>query len=142
MVFCRVKNMSTVANVISPMLTRPMLNVSGLKIMKHSLHCLVNTSISRMCSVLISRQWSPPDLLFFLESGVKNTSHKGHLSRLGLKVLGHPLDDIVSWALQFLITLMILFCGSCSLSKMYFAVFCMYFWVLVQSMRCISQCSS
>jgi hypothetical protein len=51
--------MSTVTNVKYP---RPMLNVSGLKTMKHNLHCLVNTSISRICSVLISRQWSPPDL--------------------------------------------------------------------------------
>ena len=142
MVFSRVKNMSTLPNVKSPMLTRPMLNVSGLKMMKHSLHCLVNTSISRICSVLISRQWSPPDLLFFLESGDKKTSHKGHLSRVGLKVLGHPLDESVSWALEFLMMFMMLLSGSISLSKMYLAVLCMYFWVLVQSIRCISQCSS
>ena len=113
-VFCIVKKMSMVTSVMSPMLTSPELSVSGLNITQQSLHCLVNTSISNMCSVLISKHRSSPDLLLFLVIGERKESHKVHLSITGLQVLDHPSEVKVSLALHLLITLRMLLSGNFS----------------------------
>ena len=82
--------------------------------MKQDLHCLVYISISRTCSLVISREGSSWDLLLFFDRGDSEVSHRGHLSAAGLKALGHPLDDMVSLALQFLMEEMILLSGKVS----------------------------
>lgn len=140
--FCREKNMSTVTKVISPMLRRPKLSVSGFNIRKHNLHCFVKISTSMTCSILIRREWSSFDFLFFFVTGDKMMLQLGHLSWDGRKVLGHPSLVRVSLALQCLMELKMDLSGILSFRNKYLAVFCMYFCVLEQFMRWTSQCSS
>ena len=77
MVFWSVKKMSQEIRCRSPMFRSPRLDVSGLKIMKQSLHCLVRMSTGRMWSIVIIREWSSLFLARFLVTGDNMMLHLG-----------------------------------------------------------------
>ena len=105
MVFWSVKKMSQEIRCRSPMFRSPRLDVSGLKIMKHSLHCLVRMSTGRMWSIVIIRDWSSLFLARFLVTGDNMMLHLGQFTKVGVKVLGQPEPVRVSFALHTLIRL-------------------------------------
>ena len=134
--------MSTVTNNMSPIFKRPWLRESGFTIKRQTLHCFEKRSISIMWSILIKRERSSLDLLCFFVTGDKNMLHFGHLSFVGLNVLGHPEVLRVSVALHCFITLIMLLFGILSFWYSNSAVLYMYFCVLEQLSRCKSQCNS
>ena len=99
-------------------------------------------STSIIWSIVIRRELSSLDFLLFLLTGDKMMLHFGHFSNTGLYVRFQPEPVIVSCELQVFIKLIMALSGICSFSYKYWAVFCMYFWVLEQSNLWTSQCSS